>query len=102
VLPTSPAFGLDAATQSSGKTLLAQCVGALAEGRDPDIWPHTKGRDDEETRKRLFTALSSGSRVLVWDNILGQFDSAAIASPLTAPVYKDRVLGKSEAPSVPN
>jgi hypothetical protein len=67
VLPTAPAFAFDAPIQGSGKTLLASCIGALVEGRAPDVWPHTQGRDDEETRKRLFTALRTGSRALVWD-----------------------------------
>lgn len=102
VLPTAPAHAFDAPVQGSGKTLLAQCVGALAEGVSPSIWPHTKGRDDEETRKRLFTALAGGARSLIWDNIVGVFDSASMAAVITSPVMTDRILGKSEAVSVPN
>lgn len=101
-LATAPAFAFDAPTQGSGKTLLGNCVGALAEGRIPDIWPHTAGRDDEETRKRLFTALRNGGRTLVWDNVVGVFDSAAMASFITADKMVDRVLGKSEAVQIPN
>jgi hypothetical protein len=102
VISTAPAFAYDAPVQGSGKTLLARCIGALATGSDPDIWPHTSGRDDEETRKRLFTALRSGARAIVWDNVVGTFDSAAMASLLTSDRYRDRVLGKSESSSVPN
>lgn len=102
MISTSPAFAYDAPVQGSGKTLLARCIGALATGNDPDIWPHTSCRDDEEIRKRLFTALRSGARVIVWDNIVGTFDSAAMASFLTSDRYRDRVLGKSESISVPN
>lgn len=102
VLPTSPAFGFDAPVQGSGKTLLAQCIGALVEGREPDIWPHTSsGRDDEEARKRLFTALRSGTKALIWDNIVGEFDSPSMASLITATTMTDRILGRSEAVSVP-
>lgn len=101
-LATAPAFAFDAPIQGSGKTLLAGCVGALAEGRAPDIWPHTAGRDDEETRKRLFTALRTGGRTLVWDNIVGVFDSAAMAAFITADAMIDRILGKSEAVRIPN
>lgn len=107
VLPTAPAHGFDAPVQGSGKTLLALCVGALADKSRPTVWPHTANRsqgrsDDEETRKRVFTALRSGSRVLVWDNVVGVFDSAALAAALTSETFTDRVLGKSEAPTVPN
>ena len=102
ILGSSPAFAFDAPVQGSGKTLVARCTGVLTTGKDPDIWPHTAGRDDEEIRKRLFTALLSGARAVVWDNIIGTFDSAAMASLLTSDAYCDRVLGKSEAASVPN
>ena len=72
------------------------------EGRAPDVWPHTKGKDDEETRKRLFTTLRSGCRALVWDNVTGIFDSASMAAFLTADAMVDRVLGKSESIRIPN
>lgn len=101
-LPTSPAFGYDAPVQASGKTLLANCIAVLVSGEMPTVWPHTAGRDDEEVRKRLFTALRNGSRALVWDNIVGTFDSAAMAAALTSGNFTDRVLGKSESISVPN
>ena len=101
-LATAPAFAMDAPVQGSGKTLLASCVAALATGRCPEVWPHTASRDDEEIRKRLFTALRDGTTALVWDNITGVFDSAAMAAAITAPVVRDRVLGKSESFGIPN
>lgn len=75
-LPTAPAFGFDAPVQGSGKTLLASCVGALAIGERPPVFPHTDGRTDEEVRKRLLALFSEGSGAIVWDNIVGRFDSA--------------------------
>ena len=93
---------MDAPVQGSGKTLLASCVAALGTGHVPEIWPHTAGRDDEELRKRLFAALRDGTSALIWDNITGVFDSAALASAITAPVYRDRVLGRSESLNIPN
>lgn len=101
-LATAPAFAMDAPVQGSGKTLLASCIAALATGRVPDVWPHTAGRDDEEVRKRLFAALRDGPTALIWDNITGVFDSAALASAITAPIIRDRVLGRSECLSIPN
>lgn len=102
VLPTAPAFGYDAPVQGSGKTLLARCVGVLATGNDVGLWPHTAGRDDEEVRKRMFTALRSGSRAIIWDNVVGEFDSASMASAITSPTFQDRILGASTSSSVPN
>jgi hypothetical protein len=102
VLPTSPAFAFDAPIQGSGKTLLAACVGALRDGRRPDVWPHTGGRDDEEVRKRILTVLRMGTGAIIWDNVDGVFNSAAMAAFLTAPIFIDRILGKSEASRIPN
>jgi hypothetical protein len=82
--------------------LLAQCVAALSTGSTPEIYPHISDRDDAEMRKRLFAALLAGDRAILLDNILGTFDSAAMASLLTTEMYKDRILSKSESPTVPN
>ena len=101
-LPASPGFAYDAPIQGSGKTLLARCVGVLEQGSDPSVWPHTAGRDDEEIRKRVFTVLRTGSRVLIWDNIVGSFDSPAMASCMTSPSLTDRILGQSASSTVPN
>jgi hypothetical protein len=102
VLPTAPALAFDAPVQGSGKTLLARCVGYLASGREPDTFPHTKSRDDEEVRKRLMSVLMMGATTLVWDNVTGSFDSASMASFLTTQQVADRVLGKSLALRLPN
>lgn len=102
VLPTAPGFAVDAPVQGSGKTLLAQCAAVLGTGQRPTVWPHTAGRDDEEARKRIFTALRTGERALIWDNVTGIFNSAAVAALLTSESYTDRQLGKSEAYTIPN
>jgi hypothetical protein len=101
-LTVAPGFGYDAPTQGSGKTLLARCVGVMIEGGEPSVWPHTAGRDDEEIRKRIFTVLRSGARVLIWDNVVGAFDSPSMASCMTSPMLTDRVLGLSISSTVPN
>lgn len=100
-LPASPAFGIDAPVQGSGKTLLARCLAILGAGEDLPVWPHTGGKDDEEMRKRLLTALRNGVGCLIIDNILGVFDSASLASVLTSPTFTDRILGRNEAPILP-
>jgi hypothetical protein len=74
----------------------------LLSGTEPSVWPHTAGRDDEEIRKRIFTVLRSGARVLIWDNVVGAFDSPSMASCMTSPMLTDRVLGQSISSTVPN
>ena len=99
-LPTAPAFGFDAPVQGSGKTLLAKCVAVIASGQRPKIQPHC--REEEEVRKRLMTILLESPRAVVWDNILGTFDSASLAGLLTSSTYTDRILGVSKSAEVPN
>ena len=50
----------------------------------------------------LLSAILTAIRCIIWDNVMGIFDSSAIAGALTSSSYQDRVLGKSEASTVPN
>jgi len=100
VVPTAPAFGFDAPVQGSGKTLLAKCVAALASGTQAKVQPHC--REEEEIRKRLMTILLDSPRCVVWDNVIGVFDSASLAGLLTSSTYTDRILGVSKNAEVPN
>lgn len=99
-LPTAPGTGLDATSASTGKTLLARCIGILTTGDEPAILPPADA--DEETRKRLFSALRDGMRVLLWDNVRERLGNAALDAFLTAESFADRVLGSSEMASLPN
>lgn len=100
LLPTAPGFAFDAPIQSSGKTLLTKFLATLM-GVTPAMAPHAETRNDEETRKRLFSMLLGGSGVIVFDNIVGEFDSPSLASMLTAEQYTDRVLSVSRTETVP-
>jgi hypothetical protein len=103
VLPTSPAFAFDAPEVGTGKTLLGLCCGILATGAEPPVTPHVKDpRGDDEVRKRIFSFLLSGKRVIIWDNVTGAFDSPSLAAALTSPTYEDRVLGGSTIATIPN
>ncbi|MBB1492966.1 hypothetical protein H5395_15875 [Paracoccus sp. MC1854] len=98
-LRSAPAFGFEAPARGSGKTLLAQCIAALT-GDESEVWPHV--RDEDEIRKRLVTIGRTGRRAVVWDNVVGTFDSPALAAFLTGSAVADRVLGVSEYASFPN
>jgi hypothetical protein len=56
----------------------------------------------EEIRKRFFTMLLEGTRAIVWDNVVGDFDSAPMAGMLTSPEVSDRILSTSGSKTVPN
>jgi hypothetical protein len=90
-LATSPGFGFDAPTAASGKTRLAQCVAALATGRSEALLPPPM--DDEETRKKIATALAATKQVMIFDNIEAQLKSPVLAAFLTASNWSDRMLG---------
>lgn len=100
VLPSAPAMGLDAPVQGSGKTLLARCLAVLSTGESASVSAYVK--DEAEIRKSLLAGLLDGSGALVVDNVLGSFDSAALAAFLTAPTFSDRILGRSERIALPN
>ena len=100
-LPTAPGIGLDAPAAGTGKTLLAKAIGALCLGYPPEILPPLGDKDDE-VRKRLFSVLRDGRRVLLWDNVREPLGSASLDAFLTAPNFTDRVLGASQTASLPN
>lgn len=101
VLDTSPAIAIDAPKQGTGKTYLARCIAYLSTGYDVGPMPSLE-KNEEEIRKRLFSNLLRGVQAIIWDNVMGAFNSSALASFLTAPMYSDRILGKSETIEVPN
>ncbi len=57
---------------------------------------------DEERDKRILAVLMLGLPVVHLDNLGEWFDSAAMASTITAEVYSGRVLGQSAMANVPN
>jgi hypothetical protein len=101
-LPTSPGFAYDAPVQGSGKSLLAGCVEVLGSGREPTIWPDVDVRNVDEVRKRGFTAIRSGYRTVIWDNVVGEFDSAALAGMMTSQMIKERLFNTQNVLEVPN
>lgn len=99
-LPVTPIFGYDAPAQGSGKTLLAQCVAVLAAAEDHTLLPPIN--NEQEMSKTLFSLLREGKRACVIDNLVGTFDSTALASMVTSSVFTSRILGVSNTGTVPN
>lgn len=98
-LRTAPLFAFRAPKMGSGKTLLADTTAMVVTGRPVVVMPH--GKDEEEEKKRLLSILMEGHAVACIDNIERPFGSAAMCAVLTAPTYRDRVLGKSGTVTVP-
>ena len=103
MFPTMPVpiHGVSAASQSSGKSVVANELPGVMSGGYKLM---TFTTDEAETRKRITTELvDSSERVLCFDNIKpgDVFESAVIASALTSTRWSDRLLGKNAGVTVP-
>jgi len=96
----TPLHLIDASAPGAGKSLLASVTSLVALGRQVEA--ATIGRDEDETRKKITTALMRGSPIVLLDNIREGIDSASLAAVLTAEVWSDRVLGGNTDCSAPN
>jgi hypothetical protein len=92
-LPTSPAFALDAPAAGSGKTLLGQCLMALAGGGT--LYAPLPVKQEEEVAKVLLAVLRDKPKAALFDNQIGLLDSASLAAMLTSENYSGRILGQT-------
>ncbi len=96
---TAPAFAFDAPKQGSGKTYFCECLGLLATGIAPAMTPSIE-KNEDEVRKILLSMIIEGRRFIIWDNIMGHFNSATMASFLTSERFSGRILGVSQSVEV--
>jgi hypothetical protein len=101
-LPITPGYLISAHTAGTGKTLLAQTIGALQTGST--IAATALPREDDEVRKHVFAALRQGSTYLLYDNAQrgSEIDSPVLAGMITGEVIEGRVLGASSVERRPN
>jgi hypothetical protein len=93
MLPTSPGFGFTSPVPGSGKGLLCDTIGYIAHGRQPSSL--TQG-NEEETEKRISSALMRGDPVIAIDNITQPLICAMLLSVLTQQVADLRRLGTNK------
>lgn len=96
---TAPAFAFDAPKQGSGKTYFCECLGILVIDESIAMTPSIE-KNEDEVRKTLLSMLIEGRRLIVWDNIMGAFNSATIASFLTSERFSGRILGFTQSVEV--
>jgi|GEM_PF-1135299 len=94
-----PLYALDAPKAGNGKGLLATCISLVTTGHEIAVMADTK--NEEEFRKRVTTKLMEGDGVLLFDNVRRRLDSGSFAALLTANVWTDRILGRSQAVTLP-
>lgn len=94
-----PLAALDKPTPGTGGSLLADVVALVATGKPAGM--ASAPRDDEEVRKQITSALRAGSTVITIDNVAGDLAAPSLARALTAEVWEDRLLGRSEQLKLP-
>ena len=99
ILGATPLYLLDAPTRGTGKGLLAELVGLIAQGRAVEVMAMPPG--EEEVEKRITSFLLAGYPMALLDNVT-QLRSASLSAVLTATTWRGRRLGKSEMVDAPN
>lgn len=95
-----PLAVIDAPTQGTGKSLLADVLSTIITGRPAHMQPYPL--NEEEMRKVIGSALLGGRPIISFDNVESTLKSPNLASVLTAKTHEDRILGVSENMVVPN
>lgn len=91
---------LDKPQAGTGASLLAEVIALIATGRPAAMLQAPKSL--EEWRKKITALLIDGRSVIVVDNVEGRLYAGPLAAALTATIWQDRVLGRSEMISIPH
>ncbi len=95
----APLFLFDANAAGSGKTLLAEVISLVVNGRDI---PRMSNPTNNEEARKLITARGDWRRPANPDRQCGREPwIAAVDAALTGTSWKDRILGRSEIASMP-
>ena len=97
---STPLYLVEAPTPATGKSLLVDAFTSPALGRRRAA-KMAEARDPDEWRKRLTAKLRTAPAYLVIDNVKRPLDSGALAMTITAGEVEDRLLGVSEAITLP-
>lgn len=90
----APLFLIEASTAGSGKSLLCDVIAVVVSGRP---MARTSYPDDPAELRKAITAIAlAGDRLVLLDNIAGDFRSPALEAALTGTTWKERILGRSE------
>jgi hypothetical protein len=99
-LRTAPMHAFTAPTAGSGKSMLVDLCSVIATGREAAVV--SQGDDDTELMKGLSAMLMAGETAIAIDNCEQPLGGDFIASMLTQPTVRARILGRSEMPELPS
>jgi putative DNA primase/helicase len=91
---TAPLHGASAPVAGSGKSYMFDLASAITSGERAPVL--TVGRTEEETEKRLSSALLSGQTIISVDNVNGQLGGDLLCQMIERPVVQVRPLGSSK------
>jgi hypothetical protein len=92
-------FLFDANVRGTGKTLLADVIAEIVQGRPAPRSPQLL--DENEERKTITSLALAGHRLVLIDNIAHPLGSPALDTILTGTLWTDRLLGRSETVTLP-
>ncbi len=95
----TPLHLVDGHTPGTGKGLLADVLTVPFSPLGAPVM--TAGKDDDEWRKRITARLLTGPSHILIDNVQNRLTSADLAAAITAPIWSDRLLGRTEIINVP-
>lgn len=95
----TPLILIDSPSAGTGKGLLCGAIAQIATGH-PGMMMMAP-REDSEMRKLITTVLLNGTSIITFDNLEHQFRSPSLASAITAPIWKDRLLGGNTEVRIP-
>jgi hypothetical protein len=94
----TPLHLIEAPVPGSGKNLLLDVL--ITPGLGKNYKLIAEGRDDDEYRKRITSALCGKVGAIIIDNVAESIASGPLASAITADIWTDRILGKTEDISI--
>jgi hypothetical protein len=95
----TPLYMIEAPSAGTGKSLLAHLLMLPGTGIEPAMI--SPANNDEEMRKTITANLARMPEAVLLDNVSKEMKFPSLASVLTARVWTDRVLGRSEVTSFP-
>jgi hypothetical protein len=95
----APLFLVDANVRAAGKGLLLDCISRVVTGERFTVATYTD--DEDELRKRITAIALAGDRLVLFDNLEGNFGNAVLDAALTGTAWKDRVLGANRMAEAP-
>jgi hypothetical protein len=95
----APLFLCDSNVRGAGKGLLLNAIAKIVTGQVFTVATYTT--DNDELRKRITSLAQEADRLVLFDNLDGNFGGPVLDAALTATSWKDRLLGGNRTVSAP-